>query len=247
MQRRRVALVAFGAALTLLATLPSPPASQAERMLVFTKTAGYRHDSIPAAVAAIRELARRHGVDIEHTEEASRFSEEQLSRFKAVAFVNTTGNVLGPGEKRALESFIANGGGFLGIHSAADTHYDWPTYGALVGAWFKSHPPGLQTGIVRFVRPLGPDWPAAWRVTDEFYNFRSPPPADAEVIASLDENSYEGGEMGRDHPISWCRRIMGGRSWYTGLGHSRELFSEPIFFAHLERGLRYVMSQSQDC
>jgi len=126
MQIKRVAPVAFGAALALLGTLPS--SAQAEQMFVFTKTLEYRHDSIPAAVAAIRELARRHSVEIEHTEEASHFSEEQLSRFKAIAFVNTTGNVLGPGEKRALESFIGNGGGFLGIHSAADTHYDWPTY-----------------------------------------------------------------------------------------------------------------------
>jgi type 1 glutamine amidotransferase len=247
MQPKRVAPVAFGAALALLGTLPSLSSAQAEQMLVFTKTLEYRHDSIPAAVATIRELASRHGIQVEHSEQASHFNEEQLSRFKAVAFVNTTGNVLGPGEKRALENFIATGGGFLGIHSAADTHYDWPTYGALVGARFKSHPPGLQTGIVRFVRPLGPGWPTAWRVTDEFYNFRSPPPPDADVIASLDENSYEGGEMGPEHPISWCRKIMGGRSWYTGLGHSRELFSEPIFLAHLERGLRYAMSQYQDC
>jgi uncharacterized protein len=221
--------------------------AEVDRMLIFTKTAGYRHDSIPAAVAAIRTLATRHGIGVDHTEDATIFREDRLLPFKAVAFVNTTGNVLAGDEQRALEAFVAKGGGFLGIHAAADTGYDWPWYGQLLGAWFKSHPPGLQTGTVHFARPLGLELPRAWRVTDEFYNFRSPPRREAVVVAFLDEKTYEGGEMGTDHPISWCQLINGGRSWYTGLGHRAELFQDEVFLAHLEKGLRYVVSRSEDC
>ena len=216
-------------------------------MLVFTKTAGYRHDSIPAAVAALRAIAARRGVEVEHSEDAGIFGREKLSAFKAVAFVNTTGNILDDEQRRAFEAFIAGGGGYLGVHSAADTEYDWPWYGRLVGAWFKSHPPGLQTGTVRFLRPLGGNWPVEWRVTDEFYNFRSRPGDAAAVVAALDESTYDGGEMGADHPLAWCQRIDGGRSWYTGLGHTAELFADATFLAHLEKGLLYAMSRSEAC
>lgn len=232
----------------LAGALPTQSAAaEGERLLVFTKTVGYRHDSIPAAVAAIRTLAAGHAVEVEHTEDSATFRPDRLSGFKAVAFVNTTGNVLGPEQQRAFEVFVAGGGGYLGIHSAADTGYDWPWYGELVGAWFKSHPPGLQTGTVRFARPLGGPLPALWRVTDEFYNFRSPPKPEAVVVAALDESTYNGGEMGPDHPIAWCQKRHGGRSWYTGLGHRPELFADAVFLAHLQKGMLYALSRSQDC
>jgi type 1 glutamine amidotransferase len=232
----------------LAGALPTQPASASgERMLVFTKTVGYRHDSIPAAIAAVRGLAARHGIGVDHTEDAAMFRRENLSSFKAVAFVNTTGNVLDGEQQRAFEAFVAAGGGYLGVHSAADTGYDWPWYGQLLGAWFKSHPPGLQAGLVRFARPLGGSWPAAWHVQDEFYNFRARPSREAIVTARLDESTYRGGEMGADHPISWCQKIHGGRSWYTGLGHRPELYADAVFLAHLEKGVLYAMSRSEDC
>ena len=132
--------------IALAGALLAQPAAAADRLLVFTKTEGYRHDSIPAAVEAIRGLAARHGLAVDHTEDAAMFRGDVLSAFKAVAFVNTTGDVLDGEQRRAFEAFVAAGGGWLGLHSAADTGYDWPWYGKLVGAWFKSHPPGLQTG-----------------------------------------------------------------------------------------------------
>ena len=223
-----------------------PAAANGDAMLVFTRTAGYRHDSIPAAVAALRAVAAHHGIDVETTEDEAVFRPEKLSTFKAVAFVNTTGDILNGEQRRAFESFIAAGGGYLGIHSAADTAYDWPWYGRLVGAWFRSHPPGLQTGTVHFARPAG-ELPPAWQVTDEFYNFRSRPAGDVTIVASLDESTYEGGEMGGDHPIAWCRKLDQGRSWYTGLGHTTELFGNAVFLAHLTRGVLYAMSRSEAC
>jgi type 1 glutamine amidotransferase len=232
----------------LAGALPTQPiAADGDRILVFTRTAGYRHDSIPAAVAAIRDIAARRGIVIEHTEDAGAFRHGALAAFRAVAFVNTTGDVLDDAQQQAFEAFIGAGGGYLGVHAAADTEYDWPWYGRLVGAWFKSHPPGLQTGTVRFARPLGPHAAATWRVTDEFYNFRSRPSEGASIVAWLDESTYEGGELGADHPISWCREVHGGRSWYTGLGHRPELFSDAAFLAHLEKGLLYAASRSDEC
>jgi type 1 glutamine amidotransferase len=105
----------------------------------------------------------------------------------------------------------------------------------------------LQTGTVRFLRPLGGTSPVEWRITGEFYNFRTRPPRNVSVVAVLDESTYEGGDMGPDHPISWCRRVQGGRSWYTGLGHRPELYLDEVFLAHLVKGLHYVLSQSEEC
>jgi len=239
--------VAFLVLAALCSSALQSTSAAGERLLVFTKTADYRHDSIPTAVAALRAIAARHGIEVEHTEDAASFQPDRLSIYKAVAFVNTTGEVLDEAQQRAFEAFVAAGGNFLGVHSAADTEYDWPWYGELIGAWFKSHPPGLQTGIVRFARPLGGEAPIEWRVTDEFYNFRSRPSPKAVIIAVLDESTYEGGEMGPDHPIAWCQRQDGQRSWYTGLGHSAELYADAVLLTHLERGLLYVMSRSGEC
>ena len=133
--------------LALAGALQAPFATaEGDRLLVFTKTAGYRHDSIPAAVAAISGLAARYRIAVEHSEDASLFRLDNLLRFKAVAFVNTTGDILDEEQQRAFEAFIGAGGGYLGVHSAADTEYDWPWYGELVGAWFKKSSARLADG-----------------------------------------------------------------------------------------------------
>ena len=235
----------MGALCLAAAGSPAPLEAQAERVLVFTKTAGFRHESIPAAVAALRGLAARHGLADDHTDDAAAFSAGNLSRYRAVIFANATGDVLDAAGQRALEGYIAGGGGYLGIHAAAAAEYGWPWYGALVGAYFRSHPPGPRTGTVALARPDG-GW-RQWRVTDEFYNYHSNPRPRVTVIATLDERTYDGGEMGADHPIAWCRSVAGGRSWYTGLGHFPELYADPTFVGHLERGLLFAVARSDGC
>lgn len=237
----------FPLALAVAVALHAQSATAAEdRLLLFTKTLGYRHDSMPSAIEAIRSVAARHGVAVEHSEDAAVFSGEKLATYRAVAFVNTSGEILDAGQQRAFEAFVAGGGGFLGVHAAADTGYAWPWYGQLLGARFKSHPPGLQTGTVRFAQPPA-GVPAAWSVTDEFYNFTHRPDPPVTIVAELDEGSYAGGEMGADHPIAWCREMSGGRAWYTGLGHRPELFADPTYLAHLEAGLLYAIGRSRQC
>jgi type 1 glutamine amidotransferase len=204
------------------------------RLLVYTKTAGYRHDSIPAGVKAMEQL----GFDVDHSEGEL----ASLERYAAVVFLSTSGNVLDEAGKEALARYLVSGGAWLGIHGASTTEYDWPWFGELVGAWFDQHPE-IQAGTMTVedrdhpaTRHLG----ATWTWTDEWYAFRSNPRADVHVLLSVDESTYQGGTMGADHPIAWCREYGGGRSFYTGLGHISESFGEPVFRQHLRGALEWL-------
>lgn len=233
--------------LPIVPMLPSAASPPTERVLVFTGTAGWRHDSIPVAVRTLRRLAAEQGMQADHTEDAGRFNTDALSRYRVVVFANTTGDILTDEQQQALEAFIRAGGGFVGVHSAADTEHDWPWYGHLVGAYFKSHPRGLQATRVQPEhegRPRG----AAWPIRDEIYNYRSNPRAGVRVVATVDEAMYEGGTMGADHPITWCNAAGdGGRAWYTGLGHDIAVYDDANFLDQLRRGLRYAADRSDEC
>jgi type 1 glutamine amidotransferase len=213
------------------------------RVLVFTKTAGFRHGSIDAGVAALTELGAANGLVIDHTEDAAYFNDPVLSRYDAVVFLNTTGDVLDEEQQRAFEKYIRRGGGFLGIHSATDTEYDWPWYGRLVGAYFEGHP-AVQDAVVDVTdrdHPATAHLPAEWRRRDEWYNFRAQP-RDVRVLAYLDTGSYSGNTMD-PHPIMWCHAFDGGRAFYTEGGHTDESFADPAFRAHLLGALRWVMDR----
>lgn len=232
--------------LAMLIAGPVPSASAAERILVFTRTAGFRHASIPTAVATLQRLAKESGMAADHSEDAADFNPANLARYRVVMFANTTGEVLDRAQQQAFEDFVRSGGGFVGVHSAADTGHEWPWYGRLVGAYFLSHPPGLQSTRVQRERngqPVGTPWP----IRDEIYNYRSQPRASVQVIATVDERLYEGGVMGADHPIAWCHAFDGGRSWYTGLGHDDAVYEDPDFLEQLRRGLHYAAGKPGDC
>lgn len=212
-------------------------------LLVYTQTAGYRHGSIPKALAAIRRLGRENGFAVAATEDPMRIRPDFLCAFDAVAFVNTSGNVLDFEGRAALQDFVEKGGGFAGVHAACDTGYDWPWYGALAGAWFLAHPL-QQNAIVRIedgAHPSTSGLPAAWKRWDEWYDYRVNPRPKVRVLATLDESTYKGGKMGADHPIVWCHENAGGRSWYTGLGHTGRCFSDPLYLAHLLGGIRWAL------
>ncbi len=222
----------------------------ADRVLVFSRTTGFRHESIPDGIEAIRSLGSQAGFAVDATEDAEAFENENLSRYRALIFLNTTGDVLAPDRQDALERYLGNGGGFAGIHSATDTEYDWPRYGVLVGARFKGHP-DVQQATVRLVdrtHPSTAGLPELWVRTDEWYNFRQDPTERVHVLAVLDETTYAGGEMGPRHPIAWCREHAGGRSWYTGGGHTAESYREPLFRKHLLGGILWSAGLAEgDC
>lgn len=217
------------------------------RVLVFTHTTGYRHGSIPAGIQAIRGLGEQLGFLVEDTEAPSRFTAASLADFAAVVFLNTTGDVLNEAQQDAFEEFIRGGGGYVGVHSAADTEYDWPWYGELVGAWFASHP-RIQEGHLSVqdrAHPSSRCLSDPWVRVDEWYDFRSLPPEGTTILLTIDEASYDGGGMGSPHPMAWAREVAGGRAWYTALGHTAESYSEPAFLDHLAGGIIWAMGSTQ--
>jgi cytochrome c len=194
-------------------------------------------------------LGADHGFAVDSTEDAARFTDTELARYKVVVFLSTTGDILDPGQKAAFERYIRSGGGFVGIHSASDTEYQWAWYGRLVGAYFASHPV-IQRATVRIEDPSHPSTkglPAAWERTDEWYNFRSNPRGAAHILATVDETTYSGGKMGADHPIAWCQQIDGGRSWYTAMGHTSESYAEPLYRLHLLGGIESAAGVAGAC
>ncbi|MBZ6114683.1 MULTISPECIES: ThuA domain-containing protein [Streptomyces] len=226
------------------------PFKAGKKVLVFSKTAGFRHDSIPEGIAALKELGTPAGIQVTATEEAGQFTTNNLAKYDAVAFLSTTGDVLNADQQTAFENYIKNGGGYMGVHAAADTEYDWEFYGGLVGAYFDSHP-AIQQATVRVEdhdHPATAHLDDAWERTDELYNYRTNPREQAKVLATLDETTYEGGTMKGDHPIAWCQSYGGGRSFYTGLGHTKESYADESFRGHLLGGMQYATGQVKaDC
>lgn len=211
-------------------------------VLVFTKTTGFRHESISAGVAMFQSLADRHCLHVEHTEDAAAFTPANLARFRVVVFLNTTGDVLDPAQEAALEAFVRGGGGFVGIHSAADTEYDWPFYRELIGAYFLSHPEEATADLYvdDDAHPATAHLPSPWTRFDEWYNFRRNPRPDVRVLLRIDESTYSGGTMGTDHPIAWCDTIDAGRTFYTAGGHTSETYAEPLYQRHVLGGVLWA-------
>jgi type 1 glutamine amidotransferase len=213
----------------------------ADRILVFTRTTGYRHDSIPHGVDAFRALGDGLGLAVDATEDPDALA-AALDGCRAVVFLSTSGEVLTPGSREALRAYAAGGGAFVGVHAATTTEYDWPWYGELVGARFERHPE-LQPGVAVVEdrdHPATAHLDAAWPFTDEWYDFRASPRGRVRVLVSADESTYEGGGMGEDHPLAWCHENTGGRSFYTALGHNPESYADPAFRRHLLGGLAWA-------
>jgi glucose/arabinose dehydrogenase len=216
-------------------------------VLVFSRTTGFRHDSIDEGRAAIQALGAANDFSVMHTESAADFNAANLAQFEAVVFLNTTGDILNATQQTAFENYIRAGGGYVGVHSAADTEYGWAWYGQLVGAYFASHP-AIQQATIKVADQAHVSTahlPDRWVRTDEWYNYRVNPRGDVHVLMTLDESTYSpgSGAHGFDHPISWYKYIEGGRSWYTGLGHRAETYSEPLFQQHLLGGILFAAGQ----
>ncbi|CAL9398803.1 ThuA domain-containing protein [Streptomyces sp. Tu 3180] len=210
----------------------------APRLLLYTRTTAYRHASIPAAVAAVRTLGE---FEADHTEDPA-VLERPLDPYAAVVFLSTSGEVLTPAGRARLAAYVEGGGGFVGVHAAACTEDDWPYYGELLGARFDRHPahqPGRAVVEDRD-HPATRHLPPVWEFTDEWYDFRTNPRPAVRVLVRADESSYEGGGMGDDHPLAWCRGQGAGRVFYTALGHAAEAYDDPAFRAHLLGGITWA-------
>lgn len=230
----------------LAAALGAGGAKTCPRLLIFSKTAGFRHESIKAAITAIQKLAAQNNVAADFTEDATAFTDTNLAQYAAVVFLLTTGDVLNDSQQLAFERYIRAGGGYAGVHSASDTEYDWAWYGGLAGAYFDRvhrHSSVVQATLYVTDRthPSTVKLPYRWVRTDEWYNFASNPRGHVHVLITIDEKTYKGGTMGADHPLAWYHEYDGGRAWYTALGHTSESYSEPLFLAHLWGGIMYAI------
>lgn len=215
------------------------------KILVFSKTTGFRHDSITNGWAMIPQLGTTNNFTADITEDATAFTYTNLARYRAVIWLCTSGDILNTNQQAAFEQYLRNAGGFVGIHSASDTEYSWPWYGQLVGAYFSNHPLGIVSATIKVadrVNPSTATLPRRWSRVDEWYNFQTNPRGTVHVLATLDETTYAPGTgaMGFDHPIAWCRQFDGGRAWYTALGHTPASYSEPEFRMHILGGIEWA-------
>jgi len=233
----------FMALLFLFVSCGGP--TETPSVLVFSKTAGFRHESIGSGIEAIQKLGKKYGFQVDTTENSEKFNEENLRNYKVVVFLNTTGDVLNKQQQNDFERFIQAGGGYVGVHAAADTEYNWPWYGKLAGAYFESHPnnPNVRTATFNIIddQHLATDsLPERWERTDEFYNYKDIN-ENLNVLITIDESTYEGGTNGDFHPMSWYHEYDGGRAFYTAMGHTDESYQEPLFLKHLAGGLLYAL------
>jgi cytochrome c len=218
------------------------------KVLVFSKTSGFVHSSIPNGIAAVEKLGRENGFDVDTTKNSAFFSDDSLKKYSAVIFLSTTGNVLDYRQEAAFERYIQAGGGFVGVHAATDTEYDWGWYGKLVGGYFQSHPKTQEAKFIIKDR----NFPATqfftdtiWQRRDELYNFKNLNP-DVNVLVTVDESSYEGGTNGTNHPMAWYHEYDGGRAFYTELGHTEESYSEENYLRHLLGGIQYAIGDNDE-
>jgi len=232
------------------------------RALVFTRTAAFRHtECIPQGTAAIGQLGGREGFEVDATEDPNAFNDANLANYDVVIWLCTTGDVLNDTQQAAFERYIRAGHGYVGIHSASDTEYDWAWYGGLVGAYFRDHPgvagvnQQFQTATINVEdrkSEATKRLPAGWTREEEWYNFRTNPRDHVHVLLSVDERTYDprgysqpGGSppMG-DHPISWCHNYDGGRAFYTALGHKGAYWNEPALLAHVLGGIEMAAGRA---
>ena len=218
------------------------------RVLVFSKTAGFRHESISSGIKMLYQLSASQNWVLTATEDASMFNDQVLGDIDVVVFLNPSGNSLTEPQQSAFERFMKKGKGMVGIHSAADFEYEWPFYGQLLGAWFKNHPPSQQATVVfeNFDHPAMKPFEGmkSYTTYDEWYTFKDNPRPNVNVLATLDENSIKSHDnndwrMG-DHPLIWWQETNGMRSFYTGFGHTHEAFQDQIIIDHIKNAINWA-------
>ncbi|GGD70788.1 hypothetical protein GCM10011514_38620 [Emticicia aquatilis] len=224
-----------------------------KRVLVFSLTRGFHHNSIKEGNQYFLELGKKQGIAIDTTTDATKFNEENLKKYNAVVWLSTTGDVLNPAQQADFERYIQAGGGYVGIHAASDTEYNWPWYNDLMGGYFASHPGGrvsnVQNGKMITLDksfPASAHFPETFERKDEFYDFKSLKKDILKFIVRVDEGSYEMGKMGDFHPMAWYHEYDGGKAFYSNYGHTPETFSEPLMTEHFWQGLKWAMAEKLD-
>ncbi len=227
------------------------------QVLIFQKINGYDHGlSVTAATDNLTKLAGEMGYGVTVSAKGSAFTEENLAKFDVVVWNNVSGDALTLSQRATFEDYINKGGGFMGIHaSAGDSIYFWDWYrDSLIGAQFIGHPRGphqfQQATIMVDHHDTGiaADVPKSWQLIDEWYSFdRNPAENGYDVIMSLDESTYQPGDlaMGDDHPIVWSHCVGKGRAMYTAIGHRSEVYEAKNNIRLLKDGLKWTSGQGK--
>ena len=208
-------------------------------VLVITETKGWVHDSIESGLKLIQNIGNKNNFNVYHSDNSSVITYKNLKEIKTIIFLNTTEEILNDVEQKVMESFIKSGKGFVGVHAAADTEYNWQWYGKLVGAYYRNHPEVMNGKILTINHKITNHLDYEWEIEDEWYNFDYVN-YDINILLNLDEDSYIGGEHPDYHPITWYHEYDGGRSFYTGLGHTKEVYDDERFIKLLEKGILYA-------
>jgi len=241
----------FAAAFIIIQLLVSSGtfAQKQFKVLMITTTRGWHHESLHAGVVAIQQLAARNSFEVALLEDPNGFTDKYVEQFQAILFLNTSGDIFNAEEQKVMERFIKSGKGFVGIHSASDTEYEWDWYTKMVGRMFHIHP-AVQTAKMKILDPKFPGLQGfadgkLW--TEEWYEFGPEKVTDLTYILGVDEETYnpkadwgaraKGVGMGKVHPLAWYHNYDGGRAFYTALGHLPTNFSEPAFLDHLYAGI----------
>lgn len=252
-----------------LTTGPLDPSTAQQRVLVFSRTAGFRHDSIPTGISVLRRELPAWGVAVDTTEDPAVFTDAGLAPYGAVVFLNTTGDVLDDEQQAAFERYIRGGGSFVGVHAASDTESEWPFYGEMVGARFVRHPApfGVRIRVDDRDELATALLPRTFGLLEEIYDFDRNPREDPDTTVLMTvADSYSlcdaiGGAlvgpgceltrvpadfaMGDDHPVAWQKQHDGGRSFYTNLGHMISTWARPEFVHHLVGGIRWALGEDR--
>jgi cytochrome c len=224
------------------------------KVLIFSKTAGFYHESIPDGIAAIMKLGAENGFEVDTTTNAEMINEENLQQYSAVIWLSTTGDVLNHYQEADFERYIQAGGGFVGIHAASDTEYEWGWYNRLVGGYFSYHPgigdphPNVQDGKLNVTdrkHPATRFLPEIWNRRDEWYHFKKLNP-DVNVLMDIDESSYQHTKPMGFHPMAWYHEYDGGRAFYTAGGHTKESYQEELFLQHVLEGIKYAIGDNKE-
>lgn len=230
--------------LTILVSINARSQNEKTSLLVFSKTGAYRHNSIPTGVKVLSEMANKNNWDVSFSENSNDFTVVNLSKFDVLVFLNTSGDIFNDSQKSALKKYIASGKGFVGLHAACDTEKEWDWFTEMIGATFANHPKIQPATLIINTdnnHPAIDGFNETEVFTDEWYNFLEPVGKHVNVLASLDESSYEGKRMGTEsHPISWYHHYDGGRVFYSGLGHTNEIYSDVRFYNHIEGGIKWA-------
>lgn len=245
---RESTTIAIASLCIMILCVPMPGLGQGNvpaKLLIFTKANDYVHESTAGGVIAITDLCRQHGIEADATDESEWFTKARLEEYGAVMFINTSGDVFNESQQNAFRDYIRSGRGFVGVHGASTTEYDWEWFGKMIGGYFAGHPePQQATLIIHDTTHVSTRrLPKIWKHFDEWYNFRW---VDQKfnLLLSVDEATYTGGRHKDHHPISWYKSFDGGRVFYTALGHTEECYSDEHFLNHVLGGVFYALGKS---